>query len=485
MGWRDYAEKALGKLDELNEREHQRELAKLTPAERERYELWEEQTKKAQEAFAANPNADPSEKLGDPRLTASVMQGPAGEALAGITKFPKLKDTIEDPGAWEAQMLAERAERNRAREAYLARDRSTVRFTRIATGGRSQVEEVADYLGSSGLAARPDLVYGVYRVPDLISPGKLFGEKNGIVEWDIVHASKADPSPAGHPAHQVIAADEVFIRRAPGEPSPLDEQVGIDLLMRAGFSPKQTLGVARILSTSTTGGPDSSDKSRVLIRATGVVAFAGDAAEQAMLDDARSGAPHILSHGVPRGTVVDVLHWDQIACAIHPVRQQRAPMPSPFPYLPVTPQELIRSYIEIVGLSPTDCWSAQATHGRYFDLMGRTSMKWGVRRTGGGPDLPCADGKARKRMAGGHHVVIAYQDNPAYEAGRERFEQWMRTELKAELRRTLGIMEPVPKPAGKLMKSIDRAGDIHEFFSMEPTTENIEDHPRYCWPPTG
>lgn len=146
---------------------------------------------------------------------------------------------------------------------------------------------------------------------------------------------------------------------------------------------------------------------------------------------------------------------------------------------------MIRSYIAIVGLKASDCWSTQVTHGRYFDLMSRTSMNWGVRRTGGGPDLPCADGKPRKRMAGGHHLVFAYQDSVAYQEGRERFDRWMRDELKAELRRTLGIMEPVPKPDGRLLKTIDRAADVYEFFTMEPSGESVEDHPRYCWPPTG
>lgn len=197
--------------------------------------------------------------------------------------------------------------------------------------------------------------------------------------------------------------------------------------------------------------------------------------------------PHATDGGVSRqvGTVCDVLHWDRIARAVHPVRQQRAPLPSPFPYLPLTPQEMIRSYIEIVGLDPADCWSTQVTHGRAFDMMGRTSMKAGIRRTGGGPDLPCADGKPRKRMSGGEHLVFTYEDSPVYAAGRERFDRWMRTELQAELRRTLGIMEPVPKPAGRLERAFDRAADVYEFITWEPGMEGLKDFPRYCWPPTG
>lgn len=338
MGWRDFAEKALGKIDEWGERDHQREMAKLTPAEREHYELWEERTRKVGEALQADPTRDPAETLGDPRLTASVMQGPAGEALTGIRKFPKVKEPIEDQVAWEEQMKLELDERDRARAPFLANDSVPIEITRIPTSGKRQVEEVAEYLAESGLAARPDLVFGLYRVPDLISPGKLFGEKHGIVEWDLVHQTVEQMASSTPPASALVGANEVFIRRAPGEPSPLDEQVGIDLLMRAGIKPRQTIGVARLLSSGKTGGPETGDQSHVFIRAAGLVAFAGEGVDQKLLDAARDGAPHALPHGVPQGTVIDVLHWDQVACAVHPVRQRRPPLPSPFPYLPLTPR---------------------------------------------------------------------------------------------------------------------------------------------------
>ena len=181
--------------------------------------------------------------------------------------------------------------------------------------------------------------------------------------------------------------------------------------------------------------------------------------------------------------IVEALQWDAIAQAVHPVRQRRAPLPSPFPYLPLTPQELLTSYLEIVGVSPADCFSAGVTYDRAFDLMGRSSTTWGVRRTGGGPDLPCADGELRKRMAGGHHVVITYLDRPEYAEGRGRFDAYMRDELKAELRRGLALREPVPKPDGKLMKAIDRTADVVEFFTMEPGVDGSFEPPRYCWPP--
>jgi hypothetical protein len=181
--------------------------------------------------------------------------------------------------------------------------------------------------------------------------------------------------------------------------------------------------------------------------------------------------------------VVDVLQWDAIAVAVHPLRQHRAPVPSPFPYLPLTPQELLTAYLEVVGVAPTDAYSAQVTHHQPFDLMGRTSEKWGVRRTGGGPDLPCADGKRRKRMAGGHHIVIAYRDAPAYVEGRARFDAYAEGELHAHLRRGLNLRVAVPKPQNRLLRTIDRVGDVVEFFSGEMGTEDSFVPPRYCWPP--
>ena len=122
--------------------------------------------------------------------------------------------TIEDPAAWEQQMLAERAVRDETRAEYLAPARHPVRITRVATRGKTQVREVADYLASSGLAARPELVYGAYRVPDLISPGRLGGEKGAIVEWDVVHAADGPLPPAEPPRVVSSTPSDVLVVRA-------------------------------------------------------------------------------------------------------------------------------------------------------------------------------------------------------------------------------------------------------------------------------
>ncbi|HWM11823.1 MAG TPA: hypothetical protein VNO82_20865, partial [Solirubrobacteraceae bacterium] len=416
---RKLVEGALKKLDEASARADAAAVAKLSPAERERYDYWQARTQ-----AALNPDGTLAE-LEDARLVGKVLHGPAGEVVHGVTKLPKQRDEIEDPAAWEEQRKVERAARDELRAEYLAPDRSPVRITRVATRGKTQLPEVADYLGSSGLAGRPDLVYGAYRVPDLISPGSMGGEGRGIVEWDVVHAADGALPRAETPAARTLDAKDVLVARSPGEPAPLDEDLALHLLAGAGIGPEQTLAIARDVSIAKRdSGSDSGGSMRIAAGVDGVHVLA-----TRPVPDVR--APLDLPEGPPDGVVVEVLQWDALAVAVHPLRQHRAPLPSPFPYLPLTPQELLTAYLEIVGVSPADAFSAQVTHNQPFDLMGRTSAKWGVRRTGGGPDLPSADGKPRKRMAGGHHIVFAYRDAPAYVEGRARFDAYAEGELKA------------------------------------------------------
>jgi hypothetical protein len=464
---RKLVEGAFKKLDEASARADAAALAKLTPAERERYDAWTERT----EALRAGAT-----DLGDPKLVGKVLQGPAGEVVHGVVKAPKSGEVIEDPAAWEEQRRRERAARDEIRSPYLAPDRSPVRITRVATRGKTQVQEVADYLASSGLAGRPDLVYGAYRVPDLISPGSLGGEGRGIVEWDVVHAAGEALPRAETPATLRLAAKDVLVARAVGGPAPLDEDLALHLLAGAGIGPEHTLGIARDVAIAKRDGSSDDSSMRIEARVEGVHVLATRPVPAA-------GAPWDVPEGPPDGVVVDVLQWDAIAVAVHPVRQHRAPLPSPFPYLPLTPQELLTAYLEIVGISPADAYSAQVTHHAPFDLMGRTSAKRGVRRTGGGPDLPCADGKPRERMAGGHHLVIVYRDTPAYAEGRARFDAYAEGELHAHLRRGLNLRVAVPKPQGRLMRTIDRVGDVVEFFSGDMGADDGWIPPRYCWPP--
>jgi len=478
MGLRRLLETAVNKMDEFGERSHAADVAKLTPAQREHYERWEAR------GAAARAGTSP-EDLGDPRLTGTVLQGPAGEVVHGVVKAPKRQDVIEDPAAWEQQMLAERAVRDAARADYLAPGRRPVHITRVATRGKTQAREVADHLAASGLAGHAELVYGAYRVPDLISPGRLGGEGGAVVEWDIVHAADGRLPAAEPPAALYLDAGEFLVDRVPGERAPLDEDLALDILARAGIEPERTLAIARDVAISKAGGGGEGEGRSTIdatVRGVHVLVMSNAAAA---LGSTAAAPPWRIREGPPDGVWLEVLQWDAIAKAVHPVRQRRPPLPSPFPYLPLTAQELLRAYIEIVGISPADAYCAQVTHDRPFDLMGRTSTKWGVRRTGGGPDLPCADGKLRERLAGGHHVVVAYRDSPEYAAGRARFEAYEQSELQAHLRRNLGLREPVPEPTSRLWRTIERVGDVVEFFTMEPTVEDDFVAPRYCWPPRG
>lgn len=458
---RRVVEGAFTKLDEINAKSDAKALAKLTPAERERYDAWVAHTEAAREGVAVD----------HPKLVGKVLYGPAGEELHGVTKAPKRPAPIEDPAAWEAQRQAEIAARAQTRAPYLSPTRHPVKIARIAVIPKSQVGDVAETLGSSGLAGRPELVYGVYRVPDVISAGRLRGEP--IAEWDIVHAAETALPAAPAPAVLSLAADDVLVARAAGEPAPLDEDLALEILARAGAGPEATLGIAREIEFTKRSSDESFGSLDAMVR--GVHVFATSALSAA-------GAP--FRAGPPEGICLDVLQWEAIAKAVHPVRQHRAPLPSPFPYLPLTPQELLLAYLEIVGVSPADAYCAQVTHDRPFDFMGRTSSSGRVRRTGGGPDLPCADGKPRQRMAGGHHIVVAYRDRPEYAEGRARFDAYMETELHAHLRRGVNLRAAVPKPAGKLERTIDRVSDVVEFFTMDPATEGTFIPPRYCWPPS-
>ena len=473
---RRFADRAFEKLDEINARDQERAVAKLTPAEREHYEAWTARS----EALRAGKAP---EELGDPKLLGKVLQGPAGEVLHGVRKAPKAPPPIEEPAAWEAQARTELAARDEARAPYLAADRSPVRITRVGATDSSQLEELCAYLGSTGLASRPDLVFGASRVPDMIQAGRIKPFGSRYVEWDVVHAADRELGPCDPAAAVSLPAETAYVQRPAGDPSPLDEDVALDLLTRAGLDPSRTLGISRTLRFEGRGGDDESMPRRLAL-VTGVdVLVPGDPATAAALEDAAaSPRPWQVPQEPPAPNRIDVLQWDAIAQAVQPRRQHRVTMPSPFPYLPTTATELLRSHLEIVGIAPADCWSVQVTYDRPFDLMSRTGGGF-VRRTGGGPDFPSADGKPRQRLHGGHRIVVTYRDRPAYAAGRERMEAYSRDVLQANIQSMLNLRPPIPKPAGRLARTIDFAGDVALFFSMEPGVEDDFFPPRYCWPP--
>ena len=177
-------------------------LAKLTPAQREHYEMWQA---RAEQARAGGP-------VVDGRLAGKALLGPAGEAMAGIVKLER-PERIKDPAEWERVMRAELAPRDAAREPYLASARPPLRISRIVTRGKTQAQDVAAHLAACGLAARPDLVYGLYRVPDRIRPSA-GPEGRRVVEWDIVHAA-TDAAPARRRPRRHLLRRRGDLGRAP------------------------------------------------------------------------------------------------------------------------------------------------------------------------------------------------------------------------------------------------------------------------------
>ncbi len=471
---KDAAEAAL-KAVEASGTPTPEQLAKLTPAQRERYEMF---TARAEQARA--PGGLSAGVATDPRLLGRVLQGPAGEAVHGVTKAAKGPDRIQDPAEWERAMRADRAVRDAAREPYLAPTRSPIRISRVATRGGTQAEEVAEHLAATGLAGRPDLVYGLYRVPDRIRPSA-GSEKRRVVEWDVVHAATEQLGRAASPADVYFDAERAWVARRPGEPSVLDEDLALAYLVRAGIGPEQTLGVARHCTIDPYGDSESGG-SRMIPEVHGVHAFHPAGAGGTVAREMASEAPFALEPRVPEGIWLELLNWDAVARAVHPVRQHRPRLPSPFSYLPLTPQEVLRAYLGIVGIAPADSYGVQITYDHPLDLLGRTSMRSGVRKTTDGDEMPCADGKDRVRMHGGAHIVLTYRDSDTYAKGRERWAAYQAEALQADLARQIHPRAPVPKPDSKLERIFDRVGDVVDFFDGESTEDGFV-APRYCWPP--
>jgi hypothetical protein len=186
--------------------------------------------------------------------------------------------------------------------------------------------------------------------------------------------------------------------------------------------------------------------------------------------------PAPAKHGVH----VEVLNWDHIGRAVHPKIHHPPAVPSPFPYLPSTPQELLRAQLEIVGVRPADCYSAQATVDYPSELV-----QGGLLTTTLGPKQPCADGENRMRTHACEWIVIAYRDQPDYAEGRSRWEAYQRDVLQAHLEHGLRLrpivtvddLSEIPAPLRRAVR-VAEAIDRIEVIGMESLPAY-----RYCWPP--
>ncbi len=508
-------------------------LASLTPEQRAKYEARMAEVALAQgQAAQAKAEVDAEHRA---RVAQRALHGPAGEQVYGssatvglspeqiATMSPKemtawtlsqsksqMKELFTNPLGRVAptappmapppgvqrdrveQAAFERAARDAARQPYLAEHRAPLVFSRLATRGRTQIEEVAAYLAASGLVARPDLVYGLYRVPDRISPAQGGSEAGRVVEWDVVHAAPSPIPPSPLPvATTFFDGREQLVQRRVGQPAVLDEDLAVAALSAAGIGPEHTLGVARhLVMRRYSDGENGAGE--LISHVTGVYTFrpSGPGADPLLL---LPRPIHVPDRGVP-GVHVEALNWGAVARAVQPRPHHPYLVPSPFPYLPSTPQELIRMYVEVVGVRPNDCYATSVTEDRARDMVAGEEWLAGglISWSSMGEPQPCADGKDRRRFAGGWLVILAYRDRPEYHVGRQRWEAYQTNVLQASLENGTDLRGPVesppldgiPRGLQKVIRAIEKVDSVLDTDAERTELNRIPQH-RYCWPPVG
>ena len=424
-----------------------------------------------------------------------ALFGPAGVAVYGPGPDPEPEAPPPPPPLSPdraAQAGHEVEQRRAARAPYLASGRGLVHFTRLASRADRGIADVCEHLAATGMAGRPDLVYGVYQVPDHIGRSATRQSKR-YVEWDVVHAPHGPLPPTPMPGAVHLDARQQWVARASGEPMIVDEDLAAAVLHWAQVGPEMVLGAARQVASVAGGGGDKGGPQYAKMSPTGMfLLWAGPGDLPGMVARTATNAPIPLPPGPPPGFHVQVLNWGAVAKAVWPVTGRPFPVPSPFPHLPSTPQELLASYLEVVGVAPSDCFSAQVTVDRETDIAFREGSGWMTSTQNVGTSQPCADGKDRGRLAGASHVVIAYRDRPEYVEGRERWAAYEWEVLQARLDNRTGARRPVPPmDMGSLgsgtRTALKAAGAVASFVAMSPDgTEKFDHIPeaRYCWPPT-
>ncbi|MDT5247366.1 MAG: hypothetical protein QOD36_4742 [Mycobacterium sp.] len=417
--------------------------------------------------------------------TAHALTNVSGLLGFGSGFAPGIRDPIE-----RARVQAgERAARDAARGPYLAARPFPATITRVPCRGATQHHDVARFLADSGQAARPDLVFGVYRVPDRISPRTPGGEARRFVEWDVVHAPGVLPTAVALPNVARFDAGEHTVRRAHGQPSVLDEDLALAGLIEAGIPPEACLGVARDVVME--AGADLRDLGAGETGAVGVARVTGVAAF------------HTTSHVPPAlvdvpfegvaGTYVEVLNWAAVRRVVHPRPQKGPETPSPFPYLPSTPQEVLLAYLDVVGLQPGDCYGAEVTvdemsgYGPVTSTT-RESLNMDDLRLGGYEESVCADGKSRTRLQCGSRVVVSYRDRPKYAEGRKRWHAYQDNVLFARMHLKTGARRVIADefedvPGGAARRAVSRvAGALDKLTSFTSQPDHFRVNLRYCQP---
>ncbi|MCB1039390.1 MAG: hypothetical protein KDA94_07670 [Acidimicrobiales bacterium] len=503
------------------------QLAMMSPEQRAAYEshLAQGAAERAHVADTQAAGTDADE------LSNRPLQGPAGEwlyqkdwsrpaatgesARAGRGRLGRLAgDLVDDlaspigrirpadapPPAPESERAgvaaAERAARDQARAPYLAPQRVAISIARVPARAGSELEEVSAHLAASGLSARPDLVFGCYRVPDHHEGGALSRERGRYVEWDVVHAAGAGGvAAASAPEAVTIDGASRWVARAGGDPSVLDEDLAIAYLAAAGIGPDRTLGLARGMRVRSVGADAEGNGAETVADVTGIhVLHAAPslASPASTTFDAWSATKpvEVPPSGHP-GVHVEVLNWLAIAAAVWPQNQQPVPVPSAFPYLPSSAQELLEAHLDVVGVHPAHCYGVSVVEDRRRSIDGISLQGAGFisSATSRGAKVPCVDGKDRRRLAAGAHVVVAYLDAPAYVEGRARWDAYQRDVLRSNLAADTGVRRPVldesyrdlPSGLSGLVRGAAKIARVAQ--AVEGGGDDSPPH-RYCWPAT-
>ena len=241
-------------------------------------------------------------------------------------------------------------------------------------------------------------------------------------------------------------------------------------------------GVARELAVDAGGGGEH-ESPWALIGAVGLVVLHPAGVAVGAVERMRAARP-LAAPPLP-GVRVEVLNWADVRRVVAPRADRRFLVPSPFPYLPSTAEELLQAYLDVVGVRAADCFSAQVTVGRPMSILGGGAH---VRTTQAEKEL-AADGQLRQRLRGGSLVVVAYRDSPEYAAGRERWAAYQRDVLQARLENGMAIRPPVDRQSaldrgtlGRLVRGAEAVGSFVEGIGGATLFDKIPPY-RYCWPP--
>jgi len=429
----------------------------------------EEKMRKAYERAGLDPSAPPPSVRDAWKQSLDLMKDGVAQGIEQAREsigetFDDRRDVL-DPGAVdlnrppaeletgrEEHAARERAARDAARAPYRGAD-ARIAFTRFATTGNAQLQDVAAQLRSFD----PADVFGVYRVPDRLGRPRSGGEGKATVEWEIAH--RADPRPAQHTVHVSAFPRQAHVAaRRPGETSVLDEDVAGELARRANLQPEDSYGLTRLLQIRGISFDDGGTSWSAEIE--GVLQFT-----RTSLEDAQRG----MAAEAPLARLdspfhLEILDWEAVAAYNSPLRwgpAHPARVPAPLPHLPTDFHELLSMYLEVVGLRPEDCYGVQATRTREGMLA----------------DLSLASFRKnlnadKSRCHAAEHLVLTYRDSAAYREGRERWAAYQRDVLRARLDHLSGVrkpIEPLPQRQSFLGELFDFVNPL-DPLQMFPTT---------------